>query len=419
VGAHLERGRVLYHQDRYDEALQELVRELADDPDCAESHALSALALQELGRGDEAIEAARRAVRAEPELAFPHHVHAEVLYHLDRNAEAQQAIAEALRIDPEEPGYHALRAAILFDEGKLDAALRAAERGLAHDAEHVGCLNLRSMALTRLGRREEAQAGLAAALAANPDSAVSHANRGWTYLHSAQPREALEHFSEALRLDPANEWARAGLIEALKARNLIYRGILSWYLFSERLSARARWGLILGLMFGARILRDLLRRNEALVPIAALVTVAYVSIIYLSWVAVPLFNLMLLLDKLGRHALSREQRSSAFLFGGSLVLAIAVAALSFGAGRTDAAAALGLAALALGIPVASVSMMGAGVRRALGRVFIGGVAAALVFGALLPPLGLDAEHPAPILIAGGCFLACLLSTWVISLTDRG
>ncbi|MDB5311521.1 MAG: tetratricopeptide repeat protein [Gemmataceae bacterium] len=46
---------------------------------------------------------------------------------------------------------------------------------------------------------------------------------GWALLHARQPAEALTHFREALRLDPTNEWARDGLIEALKARYWVYR----------------------------------------------------------------------------------------------------------------------------------------------------------------------------------------------------
>ena len=416
MGAHIERGRLLYHQGRYDEALEELGEALAEDPQSSEGHAFYALSLSELERADEAVAAARRAVESDPDHAFPHFVHAKVLYEFDRNDEATHAIAEALRIDPEEPSYYALSAALRLDGGNARGAIRMAERGLAVNPEHVGCLNLRSMALTQLGRRAEAQQGLDAALAADPDSALSHANRGWTYLHSADAKQALAHFSEALRLDPTNEWARSGLIEALKARNLIYRAVLTWYLFSARLSTRARWALVLGIMFGARVLRKTLQSYEHLAPLAVLVGLAYLSIIYLSWVAVPLFNLMLFLDKLGRHALSREQRSSALAFGASLLLAVGVAAVSLGFGFSSEAAVLGAAGLALGIPVASVSSMRAGKRRAFGIGFVALGAGALLFAAMLKPIGLDPEHTLPVSIGAMTILACLLSTWVISLS---
>ena len=66
------------------------------------------------------------------------------------------------------------------------------------------------MALVRLGRRDEAGATLEAALARDPENAVTHANQGWARLHAGDFRGALEHFREALRLNPSLEWARAG-----------------------------------------------------------------------------------------------------------------------------------------------------------------------------------------------------------------
>lgn len=414
AGSHLERGRILYRQDRHAEAVAELTRSLAEDPECADSHAYLALSLSEMGKNDEAIDAARRAVQAQPDSPFTHNVHASVLFDVDRNQEALQAIDEAIRILPEEPGYHSLRSAILFDEGQTKRALASAERGLAIDPEHVSCLNMRSMALTRLGRRDEAHEGLEAALQADPDSAVSHANRGWTYLHSGDAREALTHFSEALRLDPTSEWARAGLIEALKARNFIYRGILAWYLLCDRISGRARWAWILGFMLGARVLRKTLERNEKLAPLAGVVGVLYISVIWLSWVAVPLFNLLLFLDRIGRNAMSKEQRSSALVFGGSLLLTFGTAGLNLAVGHLPMAGVLTLAGLGLGIPVASVSMMDPGRKRFGGWIFVGVIATALLFASMLHPLGLDPENGVPIAIAAVCFGVCMLSTWVLS-----
>ena len=60
-------------------------------------------------------------------------------------------------------------------------------------------------------------------------------------LHQAQPKAALEHFREALRLDPNLQYAQAGIVEALKARNPIYRWMLGYFLWMGRLSDRAKW----------------------------------------------------------------------------------------------------------------------------------------------------------------------------------
>src|SRR6185295_5916341 len=78
---------------------------------------------------------------------------------------------------------------------------------------------------------------------------------GWALLHAGDAKRALEHFREALRLDPELEFARAGVVEALKARNPIYRVMLLYFLWMARLSGRTRWGIILGGYFGFRMLR--------------------------------------------------------------------------------------------------------------------------------------------------------------------
>ena len=69
---------------------------------------------------------------------------------------------------------------------------------------------------------------------------------GWTLLHDGDPRKAMGHFREALRLDPGMEWARAGIVEAMKARSLIYRIFLSYFLFMNRLSGNAQWATVCG-----------------------------------------------------------------------------------------------------------------------------------------------------------------------------
>ena len=92
------------------------------------------------------------------------------------------------------------------------------------------------MALVQLGRKDEAQQTLGSALANDPENALTHANQGWALLHRGDHAKALEHFREALRIDPELDWARAGIVEALKARHLIYRVMLRFFLWMGRQS---------------------------------------------------------------------------------------------------------------------------------------------------------------------------------------
>ena len=115
------------------------------------------------------------------------------------------------------------------------------------------------MALVRLGRKSEAVDTVNYALERDPESGFSHANQGWNCLHQNNPKQALDHFREALRLDPELEYAREGMVEALKARNPVYRAMLSYFLWMGRLSDRYQWGIVIGIYFGSRVLLNFAR----------------------------------------------------------------------------------------------------------------------------------------------------------------
>src|SRR5262245_42168921 len=223
---HFERAWLLFQQSRYDLAEAELAQVLAADPDDAAAHALRALCLNHRNKHVEATEAAERAIALAPGMALAHYALAMALLSRERLADAEKAAAMAIECEPENANHFSLLSLIRFNRRDWTGALEAADQGLQIDAEHSGCINARAMALGKLGRREEASEAIKGALARDPEDAFSHANEGWTALHASNPRKALEHFREALRLNPELDWARLGMVEALKARHLIYRLML-------------------------------------------------------------------------------------------------------------------------------------------------------------------------------------------------
>ena len=251
----LERGLLLFMQSRYELAEAELRQALANEPREAYGHAMLGLCLAKREQFKEATEEAEQAVHLAPDFAFAHYALADILHDRNHHAEALTAINEALRLDSADADYFALLSAIHLDEKHWKEGLQAAEQGLQLDSEHVGCNNLRAIALVKLGRKSEAGATIDAALARNPDNAVTHANQGWTLLERGEPKKALEHFREALRLDPDNDWARQGIVEALKARNVIYAVMLKYFLWMSRLSGRVQWAIILGLRYDCMLPR--------------------------------------------------------------------------------------------------------------------------------------------------------------------
>jgi tetratricopeptide (TPR) repeat protein len=325
MGQHFERAVLLLNQSRFDLAEGQFRLELAEDPDCPLSHGLLAICLAEQQKYDEAQREAELAVHLAPDLGHAHFALAWVLHDRRKFREALEAIDEALRIDPYEARFFAKRAAILLEQGRWPEALKAAEEGLALDPEHSACVNLRAMALVKLGRKSQAAEGIEQALARDPEDALAHTNMGWTKLEQKDPLGALEHFREALRLEPGFVWAQQGIVTALKARYFVYRVMLSFFLWMSKLSPRVQWGLILGGLLGGQVLGRWADADPGVAPLVLPVLFAYLAFVILTWLANPLFDSVLRLNRFGWQALAPDQRrASNWLL---LCLGMAVVAL--------------------------------------------------------------------------------------------
>ena len=392
------RAQLLIEQGRHRDAEALLRRGLSDRPDDGLAHAFRGLCLLRMDQPEAAGEALRQALRLMPDHPLPHLLTAELRLHLNDGPGARRAADEAIRLDPGEADGYALRAQIEASAQRWAEAVTWAERGLARDAEHPGCANLRAMALTRLGRRDEASRAIDGALQATPDDHVAHANRGWAELHAGRPRDALPHFSEALRLQPSFEWARAGLVEALKARFFLYRWILGFFLWMSRLSPRVQVGVLVGGYVGYLLLRNVAANVPAMRPIVWPLIAAYFVFAILTWVSVPLFNLLLMLNRFGRQALSPAQTYGAMLFLGFMLLPIALIVLGFVGSLLTSLPGLGYITGRFAVEAAILMLPAAAVAGAIGtprlRLFAGALSALLLL--LLIRIGLHvAGSPSP------------------------
>lgn len=311
---HWQRANLLFQQHRWDLAAAELRAVLTAAPDHAPAHALLALTLVHLDQLGEALSEAQRAIVSDPELPFAHNALAIVLMQQEQLPLAAAAIEEAIRLDPDEADFHSTLAQIRLQQKRWPDALAAAERGLEIAPEDIDCLNLRSLALVRMGRRGEARDTLDASLAHDPDNPYTHQARGFALLHAGDAKGALHHFKEALRRDPTLEASRTGVVEALKARNVLYRLVLAWFLWLDRFSKGRQLQIVLGLWlasrFGSSVLTDAGHATAADV-----VDFSWIGFVLLMACTVPLFNLLLLLHPLGRHALERRARNDAIVLG--------------------------------------------------------------------------------------------------------
>ena len=325
MNAGYARIQLLLDQQRFEMAGRELEDLLARSPDEPLAHALLAHCLSEQKQAKRALVHARLAVGLAPDMAFCHYILAIVQQELNQLKEARRSIGMALALNPEDPDFHTRLGLISLLESRWNEALSCAEQGLSLDPEHIDSQNLRSMALVRLGQSAPALDQLEQALLKEPENARVHANRGWTLLQSGQHEAAMDAFGEALRLEPGLEWAREGLLEALKARHWLYRQFMRYAFWMARYGRKHQFLIMIGLILAMRLIIGL--AGQASTLLAGGLVLIYAGFVAMTWLADPLFNLLLLFHPLGRYVLLPHERRGAIwiasLIGGSAVSLLA------------------------------------------------------------------------------------------------
>jgi tetratricopeptide (TPR) repeat protein len=274
--AHYIRGTLLFQHKQYRLAAEQFRLQLGLAAGDSITHGMLALCLNALNEHSQASHHAREAIQLAPDHPFGYCALAQVLIGSNRSEEAFSPILEAIRLAPQHADYFGILSALQIDKGSFHEALGTAEQGLQTEPDNALCTNMRVLALAILGDRQAAAATMVQALAARPDHSHTHASQGWALLRLSRVPDALEHFREALRIDPELEWARNGMAEALKSRNFVYRRFLS-------------------------------RSNLA-----------------------PMFNLLLRMDPFGRHLLTKDQVRGTYvtLFSVGAVLFCIVGAIA-------------------------------------------------------------------------------------------
>jgi len=318
----IARAQMLLSQRRTDLAEKELAQALADEPNHPLAHALMAMCLVENEQWDPATHHARQAIAAAPGVAFTHHAMAVVCARRNQFKEAAEAARAAVDLDPLNPDYHELLGKIHAFRHEWNEALGCAKEALACDAQHVDARNLKALALRNLGRGDVAQTEMLETLAEDPDNAWTHTNLAWQYLEKNDTKQAMHHFREALRIDPELEWARRGVVETLKSRNVIYRLFLRYFLLMGRLTQSGQWKVILGLWLLYIVLGRVARQVPALAPWVTPLLILYLLFVLGTWLAGPLADLALRLHPFGKLALSRRERRASNWIGGSLLGAV-------------------------------------------------------------------------------------------------
>ena len=306
----LARVQILIQHKKFAEAERLLKNLLAEDANNADFLALLAEVNLQQEKYEEANELINRAIGLSPDAPDFFYIKAHINILQENFNEAEKNINQAIELYPYNADYHALLANIKLIRKQFAEALEIANRALEIDAENLLALNTRSTALNKLDRKEESFKTIEGALREDPNNAFTHANYGWGLLEKGNHKKALEHFKEALKNDPTSQYAQAGMIEALKAANPIYRMFLKYSFWINNLTAKYQWGFIIGFYFGFRFLRSVANSSPALQPFLAPLIILLAVFAFSTWVIEPISNLFLRFNKYGQMLLSKEKKMS-------------------------------------------------------------------------------------------------------------
>lgn len=326
----LTRAQLLMEARRFRLAEAELRHALRDHPESAQIHAYLALCLAEdPARAREARETALWATAYDPLLPAAWYALSLVERRHGTWEAAERPARIALGLAPEHPGLLVNLAQLMLARERYREGLEFAERALAVAPDDVEALTAAGTLRSRMGRHAEAEADFARALARAPDDPTVHGNAGWAALRRGDNAAALRHFRASLQREPGDPRTQNGLLEALRARNAVYRAFLRVALRLFWVHPHLKWVAIAAAVIGvayAAVL-DLPR------PMVLALQAAIIAAAVFTWTARPLADLLMLSDPAGRAVLDPAQK----------VAAVGVPAL------VAAAAALGLA-WAVGAP---------------------------------------------------------------------
>lgn len=317
----LSRIQLLISQSKFDLAEKEVRLYLTENPNFGDAHALLAIALLGLSKKKESVEEAKAAVGLAPYSSFCYYVLCKCYIGVDDIVNAEAAIRNAIRIAPDDGDFFNILALILHDTKRVEEALETINKALSLNPEEPDYKNTKSIILRKLNRKSEAASLADESLKDNPESSMAFAVKGWAVLEKGDVDDALVCFKSSLAIDPTNEYAKSGLVMALKAQNFLFNQFYRFSLWVSSLSSGMRMAIVFGLIIFVRILNSVQEKSPELKPILIPIIAAYFVFVFLTWTINPIYNLFLRLNKYGKYALDKGD-----VLGSNFILGIVIAA---------------------------------------------------------------------------------------------
>ncbi len=216
--AHINLSKALYEQARYEEALEVARVAIAKRPDSSKAYATLGEALNKLGRSKEAETHLRRAIALNPQEQNAHLNLGVALYRQGRYDPALEATRVALAQHPNYDTAHHNLGLILKELGRFEEAEQHLRRAIALSSNHTkGALYALATLRIEQQRYNESLELLQHLIGIEPGHAKGLDAMGIALFYLGKSDEALQHFDQALLIDPTLETAQANREAVLKA----------------------------------------------------------------------------------------------------------------------------------------------------------------------------------------------------------
>ncbi len=321
ISPNLERGIQLFEIGRYSQAIKFLQDALTENIDSFNAKYYLSQCFFQNDDVEKALNLALELRVDSPNSEDIYFLLSQIYLHKNNETEATKNIDKAIEIYPFNENFFGQKAYIYLFQKKFEEALKYANEGLKIDAKNNFCLNARTTALTKLNRKKEAKSSIEFLLQDNPEDAHSHANVGWSSLEHNDTEKALIHFKEALILNPNIEYARSGMVTAIKSKNKIYNLYLQYAFWISNKSDKNQWFFIIGLYLAYRFSVKILSAS-GLTYLAIPLIILYLLFALGSWIMDPLSNMLLMFDKHGKYLLDKQEKLSGQIFFALLIASL-------------------------------------------------------------------------------------------------
>lgn len=304
----LSKAKILIRQGKFDKAERILKHVLSVDGNHIEALIFLAEVYFQQEKLNKSLDLVNQSIGLNPENPRAFYIKSRIFYWYSNLEEAEKFIRQSIRLHPYNAIYFSLLANIQTSQKKFKQALENANQALDIDPENLYALNVRSLALIKLNKKKDAFESYKVALCEEPNNANTHANYAWSLLEKDSHKLALDHFKEALRIDPENKRAQVGVLEAIKAKKLIYRVFLKYRFFMDKqpIIIRVIAFIVLYIIFG--LFGSLEEYDAALKPLSEMVTILLAVIIFSFWSFRPVSDLFLLFSPYKQLLLSNTEK---------------------------------------------------------------------------------------------------------------